>query len=219
MTSLLKPVISIDSEENEKTYDSVSLAAKFMVTLEEFKDCNESSIRSNISVVCRGKRNTCCGLSWKYKTIETFEFIESDWVKFRQTPYYFSKNHEFYYNINKKTQVYGGKGGIIKVHLQDELYSILFREALWISYNGEIPGNKHIAYKNPDVKSNLLENLECLEFICTTCNKHFESDDNRSKFCSPKCKNIHGGKMNNQSKRDNLRPYIAEKNKEVEKRV
>ena len=131
MTSILKPVISIDSKGNEKTYDSISLAAKFMVTLEKFKDCNESSIISNISGICKGSgtRKLCCGLSWKYKTIETFEFIESDWRKFRQTHYYFSKHHEFYYNINKKTQVYGDKTGIMKVHLQDDTgYSILFRE-------------------------------------------------------------------------------------------
>ena len=97
MTSLLKAVISINSDGKEQTYDSISLAAKFMVTLEKFKDCNEKSMRVNITSVCMGKRKLCCGLSWKYKSIETFEFIESDWKKFRQTHYYFSKNHEFYY--------------------------------------------------------------------------------------------------------------------------
>jgi hypothetical protein len=214
MTSLLKAVISTDLDGKEQTYDSISLAAKFMLTLEKFKDYNVKSIRTNISNICRGdksNRNVCCGFSWKFKPVETFEFIENDWKQFRKTLYYFSEYHEFCYNINKKSQVYGNERGFIQIYSQDSGYSIYFIEALWISYNGEIPDNKHVAYKNADIKSNLLENLECLEFICSNCNKHFESDDNRSKFCSDKCKNIYGGKMFKQAKRDKLRPYIAEK--------
>jgi len=218
MTSLEKSVISINSNGNEQTYDSIGLAAKHMLTLEKYKNYNEVSVRSNISSICGGtsNRKICCGLEWKYKPIKTFDFIKEEWKQFRDSCYYFSEKHEFYYNINKKSQVYGDNNGRIRIYSYD--YSILFIEALWISYNGEIPYNKHVTYKNLDIKSNLLENIDCYEFICTTCGKHFESDDNKQKFCSSTCKNINGGKTNKQAKRDTLRPYIAEKIKIFKKK-
>ena len=78
MTSLEKSVISINSNGNEQTYDSIGLAAKHMLTLEKYKNYNEVSVRSNISSICGGtsNRKICCGLEWKYKPIKTFDFIK-----------------------------------------------------------------------------------------------------------------------------------------------
>jgi hypothetical protein len=220
MTTLLKSVISVDSNGNERVFDSISSAADYMLSLEEYRHCNKPSMRSNISSACNPtqSRKSCCGLGWKYAPTTPFIFVKEDWKQFRESQYYFSDKYEFCYNPLKKSQVYGDKNGRIRLYCsQTEGYSIFFIDALWISYNGEIPGNKHVTYKNPDNSSNLLENLECCEFICTTCNTQFESEDNRSKFCSPRCKNIHGGIMNRQAKRQKLRPYISEKIKSWKK--
>jgi len=219
MTSLLKSVISIDDDGTERVYDSIGSASEYMLSLEEYKHMKKTSVRSNISSVCNNtqSRRLCCGRTWKYAPTQPFVFVKEEWKQFHDSYYYFSDKHDFCYNPYKKSQVYGDKNGRIRVYCsQTEGYSILFIEALWISYNGEIPDNKHITYKNSDT-SNLLENLECCEFICTTCNKLFESDDNRSKFCSSVCKNINGCKMHKQAKRDTLRPYIAEKIKSWKK--
>lgn len=197
-------------------YDSIASAAKYMMNLEQYKHCNEQSMRSNISGACNPtqSRTLCCGLSWKYAPAQTFVFVEEEWKRFRDSQYYFSDKYDFCYNTTKKSQVYGDKNGRIRLTYDS---SILFIEGLWISYHGEIPANKHVKYKSLDNTANFLENLECLEFTCTTCGKQFESDDNRSKFCSPTCKNINGGKMNSLAKRQKLRPYIAEKIKSWKK--
>lgn len=64
-----KKVIMIDSKSKEeiKIFESQQEAAKYLIEnkYSNIKAENYASLASKISLVCRGKRKTCCGFVWK----------------------------------------------------------------------------------------------------------------------------------------------------------
>lgn len=194
----------IEDNDTSIVYDSVTDASICMGVL--YPTYNKKTIRSNITRSCRHNSKTC-ERKWKYVD-EPFVFREEEWKQLGLTPYYFSKHHEFYYNKNKKSIVYGSKSGTVKLPITG---SMLFIEALWVCFNGEIPRNMYVGYKDINNQSKLYDNIDCFEYVCLQCESKFESDDNRSRYCSKQCKNKHGANMNKEKMRFILRPYIAEK--------
>lgn len=60
LTKKVKSIKSINSNNYEQIYDSISQAANNMIELEKYKNFIIHNIRGNISHVCNGKRNVCC---------------------------------------------------------------------------------------------------------------------------------------------------------------
>ena len=50
-----------------KNFSSTREAARFLINKKGLKPCNENGYSGHISEVCRGKRKSCLGYSWKYE--------------------------------------------------------------------------------------------------------------------------------------------------------
>lgn len=221
MTTLTKKVKSINSNNEEQIYDSITEAANKMIELEKYKNFSIYNIKGNISQVCNRKRNFCCDRKWVFIEDDKFIYKEEEWKQFRNTNIYFSKKYDFYYNINKKRKVYGNSKNQLRIHIdgKDKDYTILFIKALWITFNGEINDTQYIYYKKEDNKENYYENIDCFDYKCLMCGKLYEGDRQNSKYCSEICKGKHApilGNRKNLESRD-LYAYLSGKIKKFKK--
>jgi len=222
MTTLTKKVKSINSNNEEQIYDSITEAANKIIELEKYKNFSIYNIKGNISQVCNGKRNFCCDRKWVFIENECeddkFIYKEEEWKQFRNTNIYFSKKYDFYYNINKKRKVYGDNKNQIKIYIDGKSkdYSILFIKALWITFNGEINENQYVYYKNENNKENFYNNIDIFQCICLNCNKTFTNEKYsswRQNYCSDKCKSEYGTKLEIRKikEQNDLTAYISSK--------
>jgi hypothetical protein len=228
MTILTNKVKSINSNNEEQIYDSITEAANKMIELEKYKNFSIYNIKGNISQVCNGKRNFCCDRKWVFIENECeddkFIYKEEQWKQFRNTNIYFSKKYDFYYNINKKRKVYGDNKNQIKIYIDGKSkdYSILFIKALWITFNGEINENQYVYYKNENNKENFYNNIDIFNCICLNCNKTFINEKYsswRQNYCSDKCKSAHRVKLETRKikEQQDLQAYISGKIKKYKK--
>lgn len=226
MTTLTKKVKSINSNNEEQIYDSIGQAANNMIELEKYKNFSIHNIRGNISQVCNGKRNVCCDRKWIFIENDSDKFVykEEEWKQFRNTNIYFSKKYNFCYNINKKRKVYGDNKNQIKIYIdgKDKDYTIVFINALWITFNGKINENQYVYYKNKNNKENFYNNIDVFECICLKCNNPFINEKYsswRQNYCSEKCKNTHTTKLETRKikEQQNLKAYISSKIKRYKK--
>jgi hypothetical protein len=185
--NLSTDIKSIDCNKNVEFFKSIAEAEK------KLNGKYRGSRSSNISLVLRGKIKTCYGKKWEFVNKIIFNTLE--WKQFRDTNLYFHKDKDRYLHFQKKHLQNGDSNGRIKM----KSTSILFIEALWIAFNGEIPVG-HVVEKIDQNGGNLLSNLTLRDNYCKQCNTLFIRNDKKRLFCNNDCKT----KFNNSKQRSCL---------------
>ena len=129
--------------------------------------------------------------------------LNDDWKSHKDCPdIYFERNTSNIYN--KETN-----NCITNIHTFTNITQKNAKNTKWEIFNGDIPENKIVKTKeNCDVKSIVLDDLECVYIYCNSCDDLIKNPDLLSKYCSDDCKSLGKNKKERNGRTTSIRNYI-----------
>jgi hypothetical protein len=129
--------------------------------------------------------------------------LNDDWKSHKDCPdIYFERDTSNIYN--KETN-----NCITNLHSFTNITRKNAKNIKWEIFNGDIPENKIVKTKDKrDLKSIVLDDLECVYLYCNSCDDLIENPDLLSKYCSDGCKKFGKNKKEKDGRSTSIRNYL-----------
>ena len=159
--------------------------------------CDISKPLTNEFFYIGGRHGKKCRKCKNKKLIDKIINLNDTWKNHKDYPdFYFERDTNSIFN--KETNKYFTNTRTFTNKTQKNA-----KDIKWEIFNGDIPENKIVkTIENHDIKSIILDDLECVYIYCNDCDILIENPDLLSKYCSKRCqlnsknKNAIDGRIN-----------------------